>query len=145
MAPGVPVTSMNRRSFLGTAAAAGVLGLAGCSATGLSDSEYDVAMYSNKFEPQEYEVGVGDTVVWGNTGSRGHSVTAYDDEIPEEGTYFASGGFDSQAAAEDGWPGEGGIDSGETYEHTFEATGRYGYYCIPHEAAGMVGTIVVTE
>ncbi|QLG64062.1 plastocyanin/azurin family copper-binding protein [Halorarum salinum] len=32
---------------------------------------------------------------------------------------------------------------GETYEHTFEVEGEYGYFCIPHEGAGMVGTVTV--
>lgn len=137
---------MDRRTYLGAAAAAGVAGLAGCSAVGgLSESDYDVAMYSNRFDPKEYEVRVGDTVVWGNTGSRAHTVTAYADEIPGDAAYFASGGFDSQQAAEEGWPQRGSIDSGETYEHTFEVPGRFGYYCIPHEPAGMVGTVVVSE
>lgn len=138
---------MNRRTFLATAGTAAAVGLAGCSVTGsgnLSESEYDVGMVHNAFQPVEYEVAVGETVVWGNVGSRGHSVTAYGNQIPEEATYFASGGADSQQAAVENWPGQGNIQPGETYEHTFETPGEHGYYCIPHEAAGMKGTIVVT-
>jgi plastocyanin len=138
---------MNRRTFLATAGTAAAVGLAGCgtSTAQLEESEYDVGMAHNAFRPVEYEVSVGDTVVWGNTGSRGHSVTAYADEIPDGATYFASGGFDSEEAAIGGWPNQGNVRPGQTYEHTFDTPGEFGYYCIPHEAAGMKGTILVTE
>lgn len=121
-----------------------MVGLAGCTASGLSEEDYDVAMYSNRFDPKRFEVTVGDTVVWGNTGSRPHTVTAYDDQLPTGATYFASGGFASETAARDGWfDGEGAVASGTTYAHTFETAGEFGYFCIPHEAADMVGTVVV--
>ena len=140
---------MHRRTFLATVGTAAAVGLAGCSSTGagasLADDEYDVGMVHNAFRPVEYETTVGETVVWGNVGSRPHTVTAYGDRIPEGATYFASGGADSQREAQADWPGAGGIDSGETYSHTFETPGEYGYYCIPHEAGGMKGTVVVTE
>jgi plastocyanin len=72
-------------------------------------------------------------------------VFAYEDEIPEDAEYWASGGFDSQSAAETGWNEEkkGAVRSGQSYVHTFETTGTHGYYCLPHEAAGMVGEVVV--
>jgi plastocyanin len=97
----------------------------------------------NVFEPQELEVRPGDTVVWENVGSQDHSVTAYEDGIPEGADYWASGGFGSEQAARDGWE-EGAIGGGETYEHTFEVEGTHGYFCIPHETVDMVGTIEVT-
>lgn len=135
---------MQRRPFLRTIAGGVTVGFAGCSASGLSDGEYDVGMYSNRFDPKRVEVSVGDSVAWGNTGSRPHTVTAYEDQLPAGATYFASGGFDSEQAARDGWfDGEGGVASGETYEHTFDTAGTFGYFCIPHEAADMVGTVVV--
>jgi len=100
-----------------------------------------------RFVPSVYEVAPGTTVVWKNTSSRPHTVTAYEDGIPEETPYFASGGYDSEAAARDGWreEGGGGLAGGETYAHTFETTGEYAYLCVPHESGGMVGRIDVTE
>mgnify|MGYP006287548323 CR=1 FL=1 len=95
------------------------------------------------FEPKEIRVSVGTTVTWENVGAIGHTVTAYEDEIPDGAEYFASGGFDSQEAAADGYPEKGNITEGGTYEHTFETTGTYEYYCIPHEMNGMVGTVKV--
>nr|WP_309221830.1 plastocyanin/azurin family copper-binding protein [Halorussus sp. MSC15.2] len=73
-----------------------------------------------------------------------HSVTAYGDKIPEGADYWASGDFDSQKAAETGWEnGKGAVQSGQSFVHTFETTGTHEYYCVPHEAAGMTGKIVV--
>jgi plastocyanin len=95
------------------------------------------------YEPAEATVAPGTTVVWDNVGSVGHSVTAYEDEIPEGAEFFASGGpFDGEDAARSAYP-EGEIGGGGTYEYTFETEGEYGYFCIPHESAGMVGTITV--
>ncbi len=95
------------------------------------------------FVPKRVRIPAGTTVTWTTVGSIGHTVTAYEDKIPEDAEFFASGGFDSQQAAEDGYPDEGNIPEGESYEHTFETTGRYEYYCIPHEMNGMVGSIEV--
>ncbi|MFD1512245.1 cupredoxin domain-containing protein [Halomarina rubra] len=137
---------MKRRTFLATAAGAASVSLAGCSSI-LADSEYDVDMTHYAYEPDAIEVQVGETVLWGNSGSRGHTVTAYDDAIPDGATYFASGGFEDEQAARDAFVdrGAGNVAPGETYEHTFEVAGTYGYVCLPHEGRGMVGTVTVVE
>ena len=96
------------------------------------------------YSPKRIQVSTGTTVTWENTGNIGHTVTAYESEIPDGATYFASGGFDSLQAAKDGYSdGEGNVPAGESYEHTFETTGTYEYYCIPHEMNGMVGFVKV--
>ncbi|AUV80294.1 DUF5059 domain-containing protein [Salinigranum rubrum] len=110
------------------------------------DADHVVAMQAVAFEPKELTVSVGDTVAFEHVGGEPHTVFAYEDEIPEGAAYWASGGFESQEAAEAGWEeGAGAIQAGESYVHTFETPGTHGYYCAPHEAAGMVGTIVVEE
>lgn len=96
------------------------------------------------FDPDDVTVAPGTTVVWETVGEVGHSVTAYDDEIPEEAEYFASGGFDSESSARSAWP-DGEVAAGETYQHTFEGTGSYEYFCIPHEGVGMVASLEVVE
>lgn len=145
-APGVDAISRRRAlAALGTAAAVGV---AGCSGGGGSaGDDYDVGMTAVAFDPAEITVSVGDTVVWANTSSRGHTVTAYDSGIPDDAQFFASGGYDSTQAARDAFGSELGglIESGDTWSHTFEVAGEYEYLCIPHEASGMVGTVVVEE
>jgi plastocyanin len=133
---------MRRRTLLATLGAGAGVALAGCGTT-LSQSSYDVEMTANRYRPQRLTVAVGDTVTWGNPSSRGHSVTAYEDGLPEGAAYFASGGLASEAEARDRYPRTGNIQSGETYSHTFEVAGEYPYFCIPHERGGMVGTVVV--
>jgi plastocyanin len=158
----------SRRRFLYLTGAVGAAALAGCSSGGSTpedgggggatdtptetsggDGEEWVQTSTVEmtnglaYEPKRIEVEAGTTVTFENVGSVAHSVTAYEDKIPEGATYFASGGFDSQSAAEDAYPDEGAIGEGGTYEHTFETTGEYEYYCIPHEMNGMVGYVRV--
>ncbi|MDX1746181.1 MAG: plastocyanin/azurin family copper-binding protein [Halobacteriales archaeon] len=95
------------------------------------------------FDPKQIRVSAGTTVTWVNVGSIGHTVTAYQDQIPDGAEYFASGGFDSEQAAVDGYPEEGNVPSEGSFEHTFETEGTYEYYCIPHELNGMVATVEV--
>ena len=130
---------------LGTAAAVGVAGCVGGGGSAADD--YDVGMTAVAYDPTEITVAVGDTVVWANTSSRGHTVTAYDSGLPDGADFFASGGYDSTEAARDAFGSELGglIDSGDSWSHTFEAPGEYEYLCIPHEASGMVGSVVVEE
>lgn len=141
---------MDRRAYLRTVGAALAVGTAGCSDVlgegGLSD-DYDIGMSANAFLPDEYEISVGETVVWGNNGSRGHTVTAYESSLPEGAAFFASGDSESTGTAREAWhnTGEGDLAPGETFSHTFEVSGEYQYFCIPHERGGMTGVIVVTE
>ncbi|PSQ45518.1 halocyanin [Halobacteriales archaeon SW_7_68_16] len=143
---------MRRRAYL-AAAGTGVASLSGClgvlgTGGATCDEGCSVGMASNAYLPREYaEATVGEPVVWVNTSSRGHTVTAYEDAIPAGATYFASGGYGNETAAREGWDADlgGRLDPGEEYEHTFEEPGEYGYFCIPHERTGMVGTIVVSE
>ena len=138
---------MNRRAFLSTAGTAGAAWVAGCQAGGLSESDYDIGMDASAFVPDTYEVTVGETVVWGNNSTRGHTVTAYEKGIPEDAGFFHSGDAESTSAAREAWEStaDGNVLSGETYAHTFETVGEHDYFCIPHERNGMAGVIVVTE
>ncbi|WP_277542990.1 DUF5059 domain-containing protein [Haloarcula laminariae] len=109
-----------------------------------SDADHVVDMNAVAFEPADLTVSQGDTVAWVHSAGEPHSVTAYGEEIPDGATYWASGGFDSEDAARSGWEnGEGAVQSGQYYTHTFETTGTHQYCCIPHEAAGMTGSVTV--
>lgn len=141
------IPTVNRRQFLraglGGAAAASV-----GTATAQEATTHTVEMTDQLvFDPAVLTIQPGDTVVWETVGSIGHSVTAYEAEIPGEAVYFASGGFESEDAARNsyraGEPASGDVTEGMSYEHTFEVAGTYDYFCIPHESAGMVGTIQV--
>lgn len=137
---------MHRRAYLGTVAGSCVAVLGGC--LGFLEDDYDVGMSPMDFEPQSLTVEVGTEVVWKNTSSRGHTVTAYTGGIPEGAAFFATGGFESESAARDAWNtgGEDGIiGPGNTFSHTFEVPGRHDYFCIPHESENMHGAVVVEE
>ncbi len=137
---------MERRRFLAAVGGACTLS-AGCLGLGPArGADYDVGMTAQAFRPAEITVAAGDTVVWRNTSTRAHSVTAYEESIPEPAAYFATGGFDTEAAAREAWDDNAGvITNAESYEHRFETAGVYPYFCIPHEEAAMLGTVVVEE
>jgi plastocyanin len=132
---------MHRRRLLrlgGTALAAGV---AGCGSSG-SDGARVGMTDGFTFEPRQVTVQSGATVTWDNEGDVDHTVTAYGDRIPDDAAYFASGGFDSESLARANL-GDGLIEGGESYSHTFEVTGTYDYFCVPHEGSGMKGQVRV--
>lgn len=176
---------MDRREFLATGAVALGTAVAGC--VGSDGIDYDVAMVSDGFLPQStasvpadapkwiprtaptVEVRAGDELVWENTGSRIHTVTAAtrhhpharaiigsaNENPPEDATprlpdgvsFYSSGEFTSEIAAVRSFiqnlNGGGAIPPGEQYRHTFDTPGWYHYYCIPHEPAGMMGNVHV--
>lgn len=142
--------SIHRRRIIRIAGVAVPTTLAGCLAPAENDDDDDgdtpqatVEMTDSfVFDPADLSISAGTTVVWENIGSVDHSVTAYEDELPAGATYFASGGFDAEQAARDAYP-QGAVGGGETYERTFETSGTYEYFCIPHEGVGMTGTIEV--
>jgi plastocyanin len=97
---------------------------------------------SNDYSPSEITVQAGDTLVFKNDSNAGHSVTAYDDGVPDGAAYFSSGGFKNEQAARDG-VGATLIQPDDSFELTLDKPGTYRYFCIPHEAQNMKGTITV--
>lgn len=94
----------------------------------------------SRFDPEELTVPVGDTVTWGfASGEHNVSCRPGDSdavELPDGAEPFASYGPDES-------PRRSRVPRGETYEHTFDVSGRYVYVCIPHVHDGMVGTVHV--
>lgn len=134
--------AVSRRAFLTAGAGAGLVAGA---ATADAQNQTTIDMNDNlRFDPDSVTVAPGTTVVWENVGTIGHTVTAYGDRIPDGATYFDSGGFDTEEAARSGYP-TGTLNGGDTFEHTFETEGTFDYFCIPHEAAGMLGTVEVSS
>jgi len=120
---------------------AGLLGLGGVPpgpATAQSDAgpAAVVGMTNTMaYTADTVRVEVGETVRWENSSDVMHTVTAdpaeafKDDSVrlPEGASTFHSGN----------------LDPAETFEHTFEVAGTYRYFCVPHEAVGMRGTVIV--
>ena len=116
-----------------------VVGLSNCAGEGSAS----VVMRSDRlFDPPTLTVGVGETVTWTSETQDAHTVTAYEESLPEGAAYFSSGGFSSEEAARDDLA-EALISPGKTYAHTFDEPGTYEYFCIPHEQVDMRGSIVV--
>ncbi len=89
-----------------------------------------------KFVPDTLTIKGGDTVTWSNAGTAPHTST--DDP--------AKASDPAHARLPDGAPAwdSGVINGGASWSRTFDTPGQYTYFCIPHEAAGMVATITVT-
>jgi plastocyanin len=132
---------MRRREVLQVSAVA-IGGIAGCLGGSPASSKTVEMTDDLVFRPAEVTVAQGGTVTWENVGSVGHTVTAYEDRIPNGATFFASGGVDTERGARNDVTA-GLIGEGETYTHTFDVAGTYEYFCIPHESTGMVGTVEV--
>lgn len=118
-----------------------VMTLGACS----EDVGITVRMESGQsFEPEVLTISVNQSVTFVSESPDAHTVTAYEDRLPEGASFLASGGFESEDEARDDIAG-GLLSSGESFEVEFESPGTYQYFCIPHESSGMTGRIVVEE
>jgi plastocyanin len=79
------------------------------------------------FQPNPANIKVGDTVRWTNNDNTIHTVIEWNPSTGED----VEGGFASDI-----------LGPGVTFEHTFNQTGTFEYYCNLHP--NMVGTIVVS-
>ena len=124
------------------------LALPGClvllAAVSCSKSEGNVVSMvpGRRFSPRTMTVPAGTTITFRNQADDAHTVTAYEAVLPPAADYFSSGGFSSEAEARDGLS-DALIKKGDAVEWTLAEPGAYRYFCIPHEADGMTGTIVV--
>ena len=89
-----------------------------------------VSIGDNFYNPSTVSIGVGESVTWTNDGSAPHTVTAND------------GSFDSSPNCPSSF--DACMQPGETYTHTFDAAGTFGYFCKVH-GQSMSGTVVVGE
>jgi plastocyanin len=102
------------------------------------DAEAAVRMTNSlRYVPDEVTIRAGQTVVWTNTSSMFHTVTN-DPALAKDRRH-------AQLPAEAQPFNSGNIAPGDVFQHTFEVPGTYVYFCIPHEAVGMVGKIAVQK
>ncbi|NEU57091.1 plastocyanin/azurin family copper-binding protein [Halorussus sp. MSC15.2] len=89
------------------------------------------------FDPIGLFVESGDTVEW-VIESGAHSSTAYAQSLDSA---------DVTRIPEQAEPWNSGIltSAGASFSYTFEVTGTYDYFCIPHKALGMIARIVCGE
>jgi plastocyanin len=89
------------------------------------------------YEPAQVTIKAGETVEWLNNGGVVHSVTA----VPEEAYRPKDVALPMGAATFD----SGFMPPGSKFDYTFTVPGTYRYFCVPHEALGMIGTVVVKK
>ncbi len=90
---------------------------------------------SLRFVPTEITIKAGDTVEWRNVGVVPHTVTADPARAPSSRNIELPAGaqpFDS------GW-----VTRRKWFRYTFNQPRVYQYICLPHERAGMLGTVIV--
>jgi plastocyanin len=118
---------------------AGTLALlaSACGGAGRSEANSTLVGMNDalQFRPARISVRVGQRVVWRNTGSVAHTITT----VRAKASRSADAAVPRRAQAWD----SGFVGAGERYARRFTIPGVYRYFCIPHEGARMVGTIVV--
>lgn len=98
-----------------------------------SAAEHIVNVLSGKgsemrFEPKALTIQRGDTVTWINQSAVYHNVRALKKDIPDGATQLKSPGLRKE---------------GDQWSYTFDIKGHYSYFCVPHRAMGMTGTVTV--
>ncbi len=87
------------------------------------------------FDPSPVTIAVGETVEWRNASSVPHTATADPSLAADPANVILPAGAE---------PFHSGIlTAGARFRHTFTVAGTYRYVCLPHESAGMIGTVVV--
>lgn len=84
-----------------------------------------VEIVGQSFSPSNLQIDAGTTVTWENDSDLVHTVTSGSDRQHDDK-------FNS-----------GDLAPGDTYSYTFNETGSYDYFCIPHP--GMEGNITVVN
>jgi len=108
------------------------------SAADLPGKQAEVRMTNSlKYVPEEVTISIGQTIVWTNTSSQFHTVT--DDPALAQDRSHAQLPAGAQPF------NSGNIAPGEVFQRMFDVPGTYVYFCIPHEAMGMVGKITVQK
>ncbi len=91
-------------------------------------ADKSVSVGDNFYSPPTVTISVGDSVTWTNNGQAPHTVTA------------DNGSFDSSPSCPDNF--DTCMQPGDTYSHTFNTAGTFGYFCKVH-GQSMSGTVVV--
>lgn len=128
----------SRRSFLGLLGAGALAPFVpGRATTTTVEVEMRTSADRTKvwFDPVGLLVSPGTTVRWVVAEPNPHTTTAY----------HPSNGDRPARIPSDAEPWDSGYvqEAGAAFEKTFSVVGVYDYFCKPHEAAGMVGRIVV--
>lgn len=148
--------TLSRRTYLSVVGSTAVI--AGCSTGGDDIPSYDVPTVTPPETVSSYlsdtsnfdgsmldltgrdkvEVAVG---AEGNNGNNAYSPAAIQVETGTTVVWEWIRGSHNVVDTDDTFRSDIGTDL--TFEHTFQETGTYTYYCSPHERYGMKGAVVV--
>jgi plastocyanin len=114
--------------------------LQACSNGSAHESDDDMVVEMNddmRFAPANLTVRVGQTVTWRNEGAMVHTSTCdtATAQRPEHAVL---------PVGAEPWD-SGLIRKGESWSRSFDVRGTYTYFCTPHEAGGMIGSLTVEE
>ncbi|EER87677.1 hypothetical protein BDA96_10G000500 [Sorghum bicolor] len=128
-------SSFTVRASLGKAAGTAAVAVAASALLAGGAMAQEVLLGANGgvlvFEPSEFTVKAGDTITFKNNAGYPHNVVFDEDEVPS--------GVDATKISQEEYLNA----PGETYSVTLTVPGTYGFYCEPHQGAGMVGKVTV--
>lgn len=128
-------SSFRVRASLGRAAGTAAVAVAASALLAGGAMAQEVLLGANGgvlvFEPSEFTVKAGDTITFKNNAGYPHNVVFDEDEVPS--------GVDAAKISQEEYLNA----PGETYSVTLTVPGTYGFYCEPHQGAGMVGKVTV--
>jgi plastocyanin len=101
------------------------------STTAIADCPAQIDVKDNEFVPKNCKVKAGATVTWKWSGAMEHDVVS-----------GPKGGSPARCTKDTKFPASPLQVSG-TFSHTFTTAGDYPYFCTPHCAIDMVGSIKV--
>ncbi|KAG8069559.1 hypothetical protein GUJ93_ZPchr0006g44818 [Zizania palustris] len=127
--------SMVVRASLGKVAGATAVAVAATAFLAGGAMAQDVLLGANGgvlvFEPNDFTVNAGETIIFKNNAGFPHNVVFDEDAVPS--------GVDVSKISQEEYLNA----PGETFSVTLTVPGTYGFYCEPHAGAGMVGKVTV--
>lgn len=137
---------MNTRSLLAAAAALAALAPAGVRAASPPPATHEVRMIrageSYRFEPAALTIRAGDRVRFVNVSGGPHNVSFDPARVPDDAEAALSAAMPDQIQALWG-PLLTAPNATYTIAFTGVKPGRYEFFCMPHMAMGMRGTLTV--
>jgi plastocyanin len=128
------------RAAAGTAGLAATGILVGCGDPGTAKNDHDeitVAMTDDmRFDPDPVTVAAGTTIRFQNASERFVHTATCDPELAGDPSHVAL------PSGAETW-NSGNVAPGASWSVTLGVPGEYRYVCLPHELAGMLGTITV--
>lgn len=96
----------------------------------------------SRFDPVSVTIKAGDGIRWTMVSGPPHNVAFWPDSIPAGSSAQLQAGMPDAISP---LTGPMLVNPNQTYTMSFAGVkpGTYHYYCVPHLAAGMIGTIVV--